>query len=132
MERACRTRDFLCRLDYVNDAIVISNLDHDTTLFTFNDVTHTEEVNVRLERMRTLLHRLSRVRDTAVEAELITQLTLETEAVGRIRTAGAHATPAAGPTSSHHGGITGDGRRRTSVPGARIRVRGRRRIARDN
>lgn len=39
----------------------------------------------RVKRIGTLLHRLSRVRDSSVEAELIAQLTLETEAVRKIR-----------------------------------------------
>jgi hypothetical protein len=59
------------------------------TLFTFGDVmtSSADELKTRLERIRLLLHRLNRVRDSAVEAEIITQLTLETEAVRRAREA---------------------------------------------
>jgi len=78
-----------------------------------------------------LLHRLSRVRDTAVEAELITQLTLETEAVERLRTTAANATPAEAPTSSCSGRIKIEFGGR-AVAGARVRVRARRRAARQN
>jgi hypothetical protein len=58
------------------------------TLFNFDDVTSkTDELKIRLNRIRTLLQRLNRVRDSATEAEIITQLTLETEAVRRVRAA---------------------------------------------
>ena len=39
----------------------------------------------RVDRVRTLLHRLSRTRDIEIEAELISQISLETEAIGRER-----------------------------------------------
>jgi hypothetical protein len=58
------------------------------TLCNFSDVpSPIDELQIRLDRIRTLLHRLNRVRDSAVEAEVITQLTLETEAVRRARAA---------------------------------------------
>jgi hypothetical protein len=58
------------------------------TLFNFSVVTSlTDELKGRLDRIRTLLQRLNRVRDSAVEAEIITELTLETEAVRRVRAA---------------------------------------------
>jgi hypothetical protein len=58
------------------------------TLFTFDDVTSSsDELKERLERVRTLLYRLARVKDSSVEAELIAQLALETEAVSRLRAA---------------------------------------------
>jgi hypothetical protein len=41
--------------------------------------------DARLERIRTLLHRLARVRDGAGEAELIGMITVETGAVRRAR-----------------------------------------------
>ena len=107
-----------------------SSLDRKMTLFTFNVVTPTQEVNLRLERIRTLLQRLSRVRDAALEAELITQLTLETEAVGRVHANGVHATPGQPPTSSAATRATAPFRRtaaaRTPV---RVGVRSRRRRA---
>jgi hypothetical protein len=46
-----------------------------------------EQLKARLERIRTLLYRLARVKDAGVEAELIAQLTLESEAVSRLRAA---------------------------------------------
>jgi hypothetical protein len=103
-------------------------LDQKLTLFTFNGVTPTQEVNQRLERIRSLLQRLTRVRDTAVEAELITQLTLETEALGRARETGAHATPGHVPTSSGAVPVSFNFRQ-APVTRARARVRPRRRRA---
>jgi hypothetical protein len=41
--------------------------------------------DARLERIRTLLHRLAHVRDGAGEAELIGMITVETDAVRRAR-----------------------------------------------
>jgi hypothetical protein len=41
--------------------------------------------DARLERIRTLLHRLAHTRDGAGEAELIGMITLETDAVRRAR-----------------------------------------------
>ena len=59
------------------------------TLFTFGDVmiSSADDLKTRLERIRLLQHRLNRARDIAVQAEIITQLTLETEAVRRAQTA---------------------------------------------
>jgi hypothetical protein len=54
-----------------------------------------EELKTRLQRIRTLVHRLTHVRNSAIEAELITQLTLETEAVRRARAAAAASPPPA-------------------------------------
>jgi hypothetical protein len=75
-------------------------LDHEMTLFTFGDVmtSSADDLKTRFERIRLLLHRLNRVRDTAVEAEIITQLTLETEAVRRAQTA---TLPASDLTAPH-------------------------------
>jgi hypothetical protein len=89
----CRSGDGVCPLHYVYEVRRTSDLVHKTTLFTFSDVTSsTEQINARLQRIRTLLHRLARVRDTVIEAELITQLTLETEAVRELRANAANAT----------------------------------------
>ena len=122
--------DGVCPPNDVYEVRRTSNLAHKTTLFTFTDVTSsTEEVNARLERIRTLLHRLARVRDTGIEEELITQLTLETEAVRRLRANAAHATSEPASTSSSRGGIEMDVDR-ARVAGDRVRVRVRRRIAR--
>ena len=99
----------MCPLHDVYEVRRTSNLAHKTTLFTFTDVTSsTEEVNARLGRIRTLLHRLARVRDTGIEEELITQLTLETEAVRRLRANAAHATSEPASTSIGRGGIEMD------------------------
>ena len=99
----------MCPLHDVYEVRRTSNLAHKTTLFTFTDVTSsTEEVNARLGRIRTLLHRLARVRDTGIEEELITQLTLETEAVRRLRANAADATSEPASTSSGRGGIEMD------------------------
>jgi hypothetical protein len=57
-------------------------------------VTSSTEVKTRLDRIRLLVHRLNRVRDSALEAKIITQLTLETEAVDRARAAAVASTPA--------------------------------------
>jgi len=120
----------VCLLDYARRYTGTSRLDHKMTLFTFNAVTPTQEVNLRLERIRTLLQRLSRVRDTALEAELITQLTLETEAVGRVRATGAHATPGQPPISSAASPANARVRRAAAArPPVRARVRSRRRSA---
>jgi hypothetical protein len=99
--------DGACSLNYVYEARRTSDLAHKRTLFTFTDATSsTEQIHVRLERMRTLLHRLARVRDSGIEAELITQLTLETEAVRELRANAPDATSEPDSTSSRHGGIT--------------------------
>ncbi len=99
----------MCPLHDVYEVRRTSNLAHKTTLFTFTDVTSsTEEVNARLGRIRTLLHRLARVRDTGIEEELITQLTLETEAVRRLRANAADATSEPASTSIGRGGIEMD------------------------
>ena len=42
----------------------------------------------RLERLRTLLQQLSRTRDTDVESELISQISIETDAIRRERAQG--------------------------------------------
>ncbi len=122
--------DGVCPLNDVYEVRRTSILAHKTTLFTFTDVTSsTEEVHARLERIRTLLHRLARVRDTGIEAELITQLTLETEAVRRLRANAADATSEPASTSSSHSGIKMD-EDRARVAGDRVRIRVRRRITR--
>jgi hypothetical protein len=90
----------------------------------------TEELKVRLERIRTLLHRLARVNDGGVEAELIAQLTLETEAVSRLR-----ATSAVTVAGTRAPAPTGPGDRVSAArPVARVRARLRsgRRIARQS
>jgi hypothetical protein len=93
--RACRPRDDTCLFEYGFKPNDISFLDHERTLFTFSDVTSTnEELKTRLDRIRILVHRLSRVRDSALEAEIITELTLETEAVDRARAAALGSNPA--------------------------------------
>jgi hypothetical protein len=58
------------------------------TLFTFGDMmtSSADDLKIRFERIRLLLHRLNRARDIGVEAEIITQLTLETEAMRRAQT----------------------------------------------
>ena len=39
----------------------------------------------RVDRVRTLIHRLSRTRDIDMEADLISQISIETEAISRER-----------------------------------------------
>jgi hypothetical protein len=126
----CRSGDDVCPLNYVYDLSEISGLAHEKTLFTFTDVTtSTEQVQTRLERIRTLLHRLARVRDAGIEAELINQLTLETEAVRKLRANAAHATSEATSTSSRRGGRKVDFDRATRA-GAHVGGRPARRVAR--
>jgi hypothetical protein len=120
----------VCLLNDIYPPSDISNLAHKATLFTFTDVTSsTEQINAHLEKIRTLLHRLARVRDTGIEAELITQLTLETEAVRKLRANAADATSEPASTSSRTAGIKVDFDR-APVARARLRVRTGRRIAR--
>jgi hypothetical protein len=123
-------------------------------LFTFNDVTSSTEVKTRLDRIRLLVHRLNRVRDSALEAEIITQLTLETEAVDRARAAAVASTPTnsasaadlrasdssrSGPAGDPLGADAGARPARSAQParfpsvrraGVRTRIRTVRRIAR--
>jgi hypothetical protein len=120
-----RSGDVVCPPNYAHEPDHTSHLAHKTTLFTFTDVTSsTEHLNARLQRIRTLLHRLARVRDTAIEAELITQLTLETESVRTLRANAGDATSESASTSSAQPA----GRPR--VAGAGHRVRAGRRVAR--
>jgi hypothetical protein len=49
--------------------------------------TEQDPLAARFERVRTLVRRLSRVRNSSIEAELIAQLALETEAINRMRAA---------------------------------------------
>lgn len=53
-----------------------------------------------IERLRTLLHRLLRTEDTDVEVELISQISIETEAIRRERAQGTGVTISFSPRAA--------------------------------
>lgn len=57
-----------------------------------------ETLSTKLERVRKLLHRLAHVRNDIIEASLIAELTVETEAVRQVRALIAHGSPTPSPS----------------------------------